>query len=201
MDWTRLADDDAINNAVNGLKKRNIEAIVMNNGNEAREKLLSLIPEGSEVMAVSSTTLDQIGALKDIDESGRYVSLRKKFMAESDPVKRDKLRKSVATSDFAVGSAHAITQNGEIIDASATGSNISYYSYTASKIIMVVGTQKIVKDLDEGLKRVREHTFQLESERMMKAYGRPSSLNKILIIEKDAPGRTTVIFVKEKLGF
>lgn len=202
MDWTKIADDNTIERTVQGLKSRGIDAVVVSTKEEAKEKLLSMLPQGADVMIVTSTTLDQIGASDAIDNSGNYNSLRNLFKSESDPAKRAALRKKVATSDYVVGSVHAITEEGEMIDASASGSNIPYYSFTANKVIIVAGAQKIVKNREDGFKRLYEHVLPLESERVRKVYGMPqSSVNKILLIEKDPPGRTTVILVKEKLGF
>ncbi len=201
MDWTKLADEKSLQKAVSALNANGIDATVVETGKDAREKLLSMLPEGSEVMTVTSATIDQIGAAKEIDESGKYVSIRKKLASENDPAKRNDIRRKLSASDYAVGSVHAVTEKGELIIASATGSQLASYAYTASKIILVVGTQKIVKDLDQGFKRIYEHTLPLETERMKKAYGMGSWVSKILVFEKERPGRITVIFVKEKLGF
>lgn len=95
-----------------------------------------------------------------------------------------------------------MTEDGQVVIASATGSQLPSYAYGASNVIWVVGTQKIVKNLDEAMKRVYEYVFPLEKERAMKVAGMKSSVNKILLINKEAtPGRIHIIFVQEKLGF
>jgi len=112
------------------------------------------------------------------------------------------MQKLGAAPEWAVGSVHAVTEDGKVIIASASGSQLPSYAYGSSHVVWVVGSQKIVKDLDEGMKRVREYVLPLESERAMKAYGQPSSINKLLILNKEAnPGRITMVIVKEKLGF
>src|SRR5208337_2190702 len=127
---------------------------VAENGEEAREKALELIPEGAEVGEGSSMTLNEIGVTKEIDESGRYDSLRKKIMAISDDKERAEARRKSAGPKYGLGSVQAITQEGQVVSASATGSQLGLYVYGAEKLILVVGTQKIVKNLEEAFKRI-----------------------------------------------
>lgn len=201
MDWDIIADKETLEKAANALRSKNIEVIVAENGNEAKEKLLSLIKDGSMVMEASSTTLKQIGVHEAINESGRFVPLNKEISKENDSAKRAELRRALPSPDYAVGSVHAVTEDGQMLIASASGSQLPSYSFTAKKVILAVGTQKIVKNIDLGIRRIYEHSLPMETERMMKAYGTSSSVNQILIIEKGIPGRITVIFIKEKLGF
>ena len=201
MDWDRIADEKTLEKTVNALRSKNIEVIVAENGNEAKEKLLSMIKEGSTVMEASSTTLKQIGAHEVINESGRFVPLNKEISKENDSAKRAELRRALPSPDYAVGSVHAVTEDGQMLIASASGSQLPSYSFTAKKVILAVGIQKIVKNVDMGTRRIYEHSLPMETERMMKAYGIPSSVNQILIMEKSIPGRITVIFIKERLGF
>ena len=170
--------------------------------NEARKKVLELIPAGSEVLCNSSVTLDETGISKEIEESGRYVSVRKRISAISDKEKRNEMRRMCGAAQYAIGSVHAVTVDGQVMFASQSGSQLSPYAFSAANVIWVVGTQKIVKDVEEGFRRLREHCLVLENERAKKAYGAGSSINKILIIEKEiVPNRIKLIFVKEKLGF
>ena len=201
MDWYRLAEEETLEKTVNALRSKNIEVMVAENGNEAKEKLLSMIKEGATVMEASSTTLKQIGAHEIINESGRFVPLNKEISKENDSAKRAELRRSLPSPDYAVGSVHAVTEDGQMLIASASGSQLPSYSFTAKKVILAVGTQKIVKNIELGTRRIYEHSLPMETERMMKAYGIRSTVNQILVIEKGIPGRITVIFIKEKLGF
>ena len=202
MGWDELADDERTGRTANALRQRGIEVIIVQNRDEAKGKVLELIPKKAEVLHVASVTLEETGISKYIDESGDYDSLNAKVRGVDDAAERERLRKLTLSPKYAIGSVHAITEEGQIIDVSASGSQIPVYSYGAENLILVAGVQKIVKDLDEALKRVYEYVLPLESERARKAYGVPgSSVNKILIIEKEKPGRTRLIFVKEKLGF
>lgn len=151
-------------------------------------------------MNMSSMTLDATGIAKEINESGRFDSVRKKFASMG---KGNKEMKHIgAAPQFAVGSVHAVTEEWHLLIASASGSQLPAYAYGANRVIWVVGTQKIVKDTDEGIKRIYEHSLKLEDQRARKAYGVGSGVNKILIVNKEVvSGRITVILVKEKLGF
>jgi L-lactate utilization protein LutC len=154
------------------------------------------------VGAGSSTTLDEIGVSKEIDESGRYDSVRKRITAISDEKARAEARRKSTGSKYGLGSVQAITQEGQLVSASGTGSQLSIYAFGAEKLILVVGTQKIVRNIEEAMKRIYEYALPLESERIRKAYGGTgSSVSKILTIEKERPGRITLILVKQKLGF
>ncbi len=187
----------------NALKANGIDAYIAENGEDAKNKVLELIPNGAEVMNMTSATLDKIGVSKEIDESGRFVALRKRIYAMDRNTQQREMQKLGSAPDWAVGSVHAVTQDGKVMIASATGSQLPAYAYGAGKVIWVVGKQKLVKDTDEGLKRIYEHSLPLESERARKAYGVPgSSVNKILIINKEVmPGRITIILVNEELGY
>ncbi len=202
MKWTKLADDNTITKTVKALSARGIEAFIVDTGEEAKKKVLGLIPKGAEVMDLTSVTLDQIGLAKEIQESGRYVSVRKKVMSVDQKEMRQAMRRMSAAVDYAVGSVHAVTQEGQVVLASNSGSQLSPYAFGAANVIWVVGAQKIVKNLDHAFRRIKEHCFPLEDARARKAYGMGSGISKILIFEKEiTPNRIKLIFVKEKLGF
>ena len=200
--WERLAGEESIKRAVAALKANGIEAFVVENGAEAKRKVFEILPKGAEVIDMTSITLDVIGVSKEILESGRFNSVRKKLNALDWKTQGDEMRKLGAAPEWTVGSVHAATEDGSLLIASNTGSQLPAYASSAAHVIWVVGAQKIVKDTTEGLKRIYEYSFPLEDERAQKAYGMHSGVNKILIVNKEvAPGRITVIFVKEKLGF
>ncbi len=202
MDWTKLADDDTIEKTAKALKERGFDAIIVGNGEEAKRRALEMIPKKAEVMNATSITLEELGIVKEIEESGEYDSVRKKIKSVSDENERNEMRKRTMSPEYVIGSVHAVTEDGQVIIASASGSQIPPYVFGAKNVIWVVGTQKIVKNLDDALKRVYEHALPLESERVHKVYGMPhSSVSKILIYERERPGRVRLIFVKERLGF
>ncbi len=201
MAWDKLADDKTVEKVAETLRGKGIEVVIAKNGKEALTRLLESIPEGSEMLTATSTTVDQIGGTQELNDSGRFRSQRKAINEASDEKERLRLRKLSAITQYVTGSVHAVTEDGRLVVATASGSQIPPYSYTAEHVVFVVGTQKIVRDLPSALKRIEEYTVPLEEQRMRKNYGIGTSLNQILIINKSMPGRIKLIFVKEKLGF
>ncbi len=202
MEWTKLASDKILQRTAESLRKNGIEVYIAENREEAKKKVLELIPEGSEVMNNTSATLDAIGVSKEIMESGKYVAVRKIIADANDEKQRQEFRRKSATVDYDIGSVQAVTEDGQIVIASNSGSQLSPIASSAVHVILVVGTQKIVKNLDQAFKRIEEHSLPLESERLKKLYGIPSNVSKILIINRETkPDRMKLIFVKENLGF
>ncbi|MGI0100127.1 MAG: lactate utilization protein [Candidatus Micrarchaeaceae archaeon] len=201
MEWEELADDKTVDETAGALRKRGFEVTVVDSGEDARNKVLEFIPKGAEVMHVSSTTLGEIGITKHLQESGEYDELGKRIRGIKDEKERNELRKRSLGPEYVVGSVQAVTRGGQIMIASATGSQISSYVFGAAHVVWVISTQKIVGNLDDAFKRIYEYALIRESERMQKAHGMSSSVNKILIYERDKPGRVRIILVKERLGF
>lgn len=199
--WDQLADEKTVATTIEALKANGFEVYVAENREVAKQKVLELIPAGAEVMNMTSMTLEVINLAKSITESGRFDSVRERLTEMSEAQATEKRRLGTAP-EWTIGSVHAATQDGHLLIASRTGSQLPAYTYGAEHVIWVVGTQKIVKNVDEGMKRIYEHTFLLEDQRARKAYGVGSGVNKILLINKEIqPKRATVILVKEKLGF
>lgn len=201
--WQGLADDQTVERTAGALKKRGIAVLVVGTGEEAKEKLLEAVPEGSEVMEASSTTMNAIGVTQMIEESGKYDSVRKRLHGITDPEERNAMRRKSLGAAYSIGSVQAITEDGQMVTASASGSQISMYAFDSQNVVLVVSTQKIVKNLDDAFKRINEYALPLESKRVNEQYGwtQGSYVGKILVLERDRPGRTKVILVKEKLGF
>jgi len=199
--YATAASDDEIAKTAEALKVNGFEAQVVENKEAAKEAVLKLIPKGSEVLTVTSVTLDKSGINEVVNGSG-YVSVRHKMMElMGNPEKLKDTRRITVAPDYVVGSAHALTQDGKIMIASATGSQMPSESYGADHVILVIGAQKIVRDLQEGLKRINDYVVPLEDERALKAYGAHTSFNKLLILNKEKPGRITVIVIREEIGF
>jgi L-lactate utilization protein LutC len=201
-EFARLASEQQIQSVAEALQARNIHAVVVNSAEEAKKLVLDLVPQGAEVYANVSKSLEDIGVTAEIDKSGHYDAVRPKVLALDRKTQADEIRILRSRPAYIVGSVHAITEDGVILTASNGGSQIAPYAYGASKVILVVGTQKIVKDLEEGLRRIEEYSYPLEDARLRSTLGMPSALGKILIVNREVvPGRTTVILVKEELGY
>ena len=194
--------EEVVEETVRNLRERGHTVIVVKTREEAAQAVRGLLPEGAEVFNATSRTLDEIGISEELAAEGKYHSLRAQ-VAKMDRAKEGHaIHKLLAAPDYVVGSVHAVTQKGDLVIASATGSQLGLYAYTAGKAIWVIGTQKIVPDLDSAFHRVHEYSYPFEDARARKAYGRPSSVNKLLVIHREAiPGRTTVVLVREHLGF
>lgn len=205
--WNAIPDQTVIDTTVTALKANGFESVVVENGEEAKAKALSLIPEGSEVMTMTSVTLDTIGLTEEINNppagGGKLNAVKPKLYALDPNTQKREQKRMGAAPDFVIGSVHALTQDGKVLIASNTGSQLPAYSYGSDHVIWVVGAQKIAANLEEGMKRIEEYVLPLESERAHKAYGVPGSfISKILIMNREVtPGRITIIIVKESLGF
>ncbi len=183
------------------LTENGMHTIVVPTGADARARILQMVDPLSEVMLMTSITLETMG-LPQVMKDGGYTMIRDIFTNENVSIKHK--RELGAAPDVSIASAHAVTKAGEIIIVSGTGSQMPAVAYGAGKAILVIGAQKIVENIEEGMKRVYEYVLPLESIRANKAYNKTtgSSVNKILMIKKEAQaGRIEVILVEEKLGF
>jgi L-lactate utilization protein LutC len=200
MAYARLASDEQIERAAKALEANGIKVIIAANGEEAKQKLFELIPAGAEVFTGSSMTLEALGIPAEVDR--RYDSVRVKLAKMDRATQGREMIKMGATPEWIVGSVHAVTEDGTVVIASNTGSQLAGYAASAAHVVWVVGAQKIVPNLDEAFKRIREYSLPLEDERALNAYGMNSNISKLLIVHREVmPGRTTMILVKENLGF
>jgi len=200
-EFERPANDETIDKVVGALTANNIEAIVLAGREEARRRVLELVPEGAEVNWAKSKSLEDLGLEKEFLESGRYDALRNRYMKMDRATQGREIRKLSAAPDYMLGSVNAVTEKGELVTVSYSGSQIGPYASSAGRVILVVGTQKIVADLDEAMRRVREHAFPYEDARLRETLGVPTKAAKVLIVNAEArPGRTTVVLVKELVG-
>ena len=197
-----LADDASVKRATAALEANGIKVLRASDAAEAKRIVLSLIPDGAQVHHGASQTLEATGIINAVETSGRYEHLRPRIWKMDRKTQADEIRRLGAAPDVMLGSVHAVTETGSLITASMGGSQLGPYVSGAGRVILVVGTQKIVPDLDEGLRRVNEYAFPLEDARAQVTYGIHSAVNKVLIINREVvPGRITVVFVDEVLGF
>lgn len=204
MDYTKIASDSVIGKTVEALKERNIHAIVVDTKEEALEEIKKLIPKGASVMNGSSTTLNEIGFVDYLKEGKHgWDNVHADILNEKDKAKQSRLRKESVLADYFLGSAHAITEAGQLMIASASGSQIPSYAYTSDNVIWVASANKIVADREAGFKRIEDYVFPLENKRMQGVGYPGSTIGHVLIIEREImPNRRlTLILVKEKLGF
>ena len=205
MDHATLAGKDAQKTAADALRANGIEPIIVEKGSDALAKIKELIPGGASVMTGSSQTLEVIGLLYHLKEGKHgWNNLKDAILAEKDPAQQAALRKSSVLSDYYLGSVHALSETGELVIASASGSQLPHIVFTSPNIIFVVGAQKIVPTLADALRRVEEYVFPLEDARMKETGAPGSVLAKILIFKKEPAfmGRKVrLVIVNEPLGF
>lgn len=201
QDFIQLASEDQIAQTAQALEAHGIQTVVVETSEEARSRVLDLIPDGAEVYNSPSRTLEIIGLEAEILQATRFVPVRARLQALDHAKEQRERRRLAASPDVLVGSVQAITQTGQILLASASGSQISPAAAGAGKIIWVVGTHKLVHTLEEGQQRILEYCLPLEDMRTRKVYGQHSAINKLLIVQGEhIPGRITIILVKQPLG-
>jgi hypothetical protein len=191
----------ALERAVAGLARRGYDAHLVGNAAEARELAVSLIADGAEVGEGATMTVDQIGLTAVVEGGDRYVAVRPKTRAMDRATQMREIRKLGAAPDYFLDSVQALTEDGEMVLASLTGSQLGPIAFGAGRVILIVGAQKVVPDLDTAFRRVREYCYPLVDAMVQEASGRRSAVNKQLVLSGDFPaGRTTVIVVDESIG-
>jgi hypothetical protein len=197
-----LADDARVERTTAALKANGFTVLRAADAADARRVVLGLIPQGTQVYHGASQSLEATGISAEIEKSDRYEAIRPRIFSMDRKTQADDIRRLIASPDVMLGSVHAVTETGSLLTASFGGSQLGPYASGAGRVILVVGTQKIVADLDEGMRRIEDYAFPLEDARAQAAYGIHSGVSKILIINREiAPGRITVVLVDEVLGF
>jgi hypothetical protein len=197
-----VADEASVKRTVAALEANGITVLRAPDSAAAKRIVLDLIPDASQVYHGASQTLDVVGITDEIDKSGRYDPLRPRILSMDRKTQADEIRRLGAAPDVMLGSVHAVTETGSLLAASMSGSQLGPYVSGAGRVILVVGTQKIVRDLEEGLLRINEYAYRLEDARAQAAYGIRSAVNKVVVINREiTPGRITVVLVDEVLGF
>lgn len=192
---------DRIERVAAALRSHNIETIVVDSAEDAREVVLGMIPEGAEVHSGKSKTLEDVGLFAELVESGHYDALRPRYFAMDRKTQDREIRKLTAAPDYMLGSVAAVTEDGTLVAASATGSQLGAYVSGAGRLILVVGSQKIVSGLDAALRRINEVVFPYENAQVREKLGVDTALEKVLLLYGEwRPGRTTVVLVREPVG-
>lgn len=200
--FATVADEARVKRTASALEANGISVLRAADAAEAKRIVLGLIPDGSQVHHGASQSLEVAGITDEIEKSGRYEPLRPRIWSMDRKTQADEIRRLTSAPDVMLGSVHAVTETGSLVAASASGSQLGPYASGAGRVILVVGTQKIVSDLEESLRRIDEYAFPIEDVRAQAAYGVHSGVYKMLIMNREyTPGRITVVFVDEVLGF
>lgn len=197
-----MPSEERLRATVAALEQNGIRTVIAADRAAAVRIALELIPPGSEVFDATSQTLVALGLDKALADPSRFHNIRADLSRLSQEKKGGAQRKLGAAPDVVVGSVHAITEKGQVVIASATGSQLGPYAFGAGKVVWVAGTQKIVPDLESALQRIQEYTLPRESARALKAYGTPSFVSKLLVIQREfQPERLHLVLLRENLGF
>ena len=200
--FTDPAPAETLERAAAALRENNFAVEILDDAAAARTRVKDLIPEGASVFTGASETLRLSGIDADINASGRYASVRARGMALDRARDADEIRRLLASPDVAIGSVNAVTETGQLVVASASGSQLPGYAGGAAHAIWVVGAQKVVPDLGTALRRIEDYVLPLESARVQVVYGGPSAVNRLLILNAEPhPGRGTVLLLREAIGY
>ena len=200
--YATVANEARVQRVAAALERNGISVLRAADVAEAKRMVLDLLPDGAQVYHGASESLQVSGITDEIEKSGRFDPVRPRIWSMDRKTQGDEIRRLTSAPDVMLGSVHAVTETGSLIAASMGGSQLGPYAAGAGRVILVVGTQKIVSDLEDGLRRIDDYAFPLEDARAQAAYGIHSGVNKILIINREIiPGRITVVLVDEVLGF
>ena len=201
VDFAAPASEAQLEALAEKLRARNFEAVIVQDGAEAKAEVLKRIPAGAQVHSGKSKTLQDTGIWDVINNPDEYNAVRPRYLSMDRQTRAREIRKLISSPDFMLGSVQAITEDGVLVTASATSSQLGPYAVGAGKLILVVGSQKIVPDLDTALRRIREYVLPWEDAQVRKMLPIGSFVGKILIIEREwVPGRLTVVLVREPVG-
>jgi L-lactate utilization protein LutC len=206
MSYTALPDPDQLQRTIEAVKARGIKVELVETKEAALARLQALIPAEAVVMTGGSVTLTQIG-LDALLISGNHPwrNFKADLLAEKDPVKQSAMRLQGTLAEYFLGSVNAIAETGELVFASATGSQLPAFAFTSRNVIWVAGAQKIAPTLDEALRRVREYVLPMEDQRQKNAGNKNGSfIGRILILEREPAylrRNLTLILVNQVLGF
>jgi hypothetical protein len=199
--FTALPDDDTLAATIVALEEHGFSVEVVEDLDAARRATLNRIPAGSTVMTNTSVTLDEAGVADAVNGDGPYDSARNKMFALDFQTQVQEMKAIAGQPDFALGSVHAVTRDGTLVIASASGSQLASYAWGAANVILLVGAQKLVPTLDAAHERIYQHSLKLEDARAQAAYGQHSSVGKILEIHQELPGRIHIILIRQRIGF
>ncbi len=199
--FERPAPPAKVARVARALRHRGMDVEIVENATAARAAVLRRLSPSDRVLEATSETLKEIGLVGEGSNPVPYLRLRPELDRLARAGRRDEKRRRGAGPDVIVGSVHAVTEAGEVLVASGTGSQLGPYGYGAGRVIWVVGAQKIVRDLPEGLRRIREFAARREDARVRRLGGSGSVVNKLLIVfGEHHPHRVTLVLARSSLG-
>ena len=199
--FTTLPDEQTLSAAVTALEEHGFSTDVVDDLDAARQIVLARIPPGSSVMTNTSVTLQETGIADAVNDGGPYESARNRMLALDFATQAQEMKAIGGQPDYALGSVHAVTLDGTLVIASASGSQLASYAWGAANVIFVVGAHKLVPTLEAAHERIYQHSLPLEDARAQAAYGQHSQVGKILEIHQELPGRIHIVLIRQAVGF
>lgn len=203
---TATIGTDTIEQLREALAHRGVTMEFQPTASDALARLQELVPlGGTKVMTGSSTTLAQIGFtawLTAHHQAGNVYYYRAVVHTQSERTARDENRREATLAEYFLGSVNALTAAGEAIVADHSGTRLGGYIYAARNVIWVVGINKLVPTVEEGIRRVREVALPQEDARIRAEGGEGSEIGKLTIFfHESRPNRIRLLLVGEELGF
>jgi len=216
-----LADmPEEIKVTLESLKRNDFDVRFTRTGAEAKAMMLDMIPLNARVGVADSVTLRQIGVLEALEQRGTEVI--NPFMPKltqdihKDPAKRrlfvETLRMTFGTDVFVTGT-NAVTEDGKLVNIDGAGNRVAGIIYAAPKVILAIGRNKIVKDVDAAIDRIKNvlapaHAKQKRYKTPCTVTGRcddcnsPDRICNITVILEKKPYHTdlSVLIINEDLG-
>ncbi|OYP19651.1 hypothetical protein CFC35_38615 [Streptomyces sp. FBKL.4005] len=200
--FTEPATAGRLERVAAALRANGFAAEILDDAAAARARIKDLIPEGAGVLTGASETLRLSGIDEDINAGGRYDAVKPRLLAIDRATGADEFRRLLASPDYVVNSVAAVTETGSLVLASGSGSQLPANAGGAAHAVWIVGAQKVVPDLSTALRRLEEHVLPLENARALEVYGRPSAVNRLLVLNAEPhPGRGTVLLLREAVGY
>jgi acyl-CoA hydrolase len=199
--FTTLPDEQALQATVVALEEHGFSVEVVDDLDAAREAVLARIPQGASVMTNTSATLAETGIADAINDGAAYDSARNKMLALDFATQAQQMKAIGGQPDYALGSVHAITRDGTLVIASASGSQLASYAWGAANVIFVAGAHKLVPTLEAAHQRIYQHSLKLEDARAIAAYGQHSFVGKVMEIHQELPGRIHIVLIRQQVGF
>ncbi|MBS4023310.1 MAG: lactate utilization protein [Dethiobacter sp.] len=157
--------DEQIQELMSALERKRISCTFAANRTEAAEKVLSMIPADSNVGIGGSVTIQELGIEETLKEKGCEVYWHWRVPKEE----ADAERRRALTADVYLCSTNAITEDGVLVNIDGTGNRVVSMVYGPKKAVIVTGKNKIVKDVDSALKRIKEVACPLNARRLNRA--------------------------------
>ena len=196
---------------IKGLESRNMEGYYVESKKEALKKAVALIPKGSSVGWGGSASVDDIG-IKVVLKTGEYVIYDRDN--GSDSIEKKKIERQIFGCDYFLCSSNAITEDGILVNIDGNSNRVAAIAYGPEHVIMIVGMNKVAKDVEAAVYRARNEAAPINAQRFdldtpcknlgtcMNCMSKDTICCEFLVTRFSRhPGRIKVILVGEELGF